>query len=131
MYRILADWMRGTAVALPAATVVPGPIEVGGRRLTAVALHGHSDGDLVLVDEASGTLLAGDLVFHDRAPATPDADLATWRQSLDALLALPHRQLVPGHGPFDPPAPRPLPRPATGWTGWNPRWTRPWHKGST
>lgn len=102
MYRILADWMRGTAVALPAATVAPGPIEVGGRRLTAVALHGHSDGDLVLVDEASGTLLAGDLVFHDRAPATPDADLAAWRQSLDALLALPQRQLVPGHGPFDP-----------------------------
>lgn len=102
MYRILADWMRGTAMTLPGASVVPGPIEVGGRKLTALSLGGHSAGDLVLVDEASGTLLAGDLVFHNRAPATPDADLGAWRQSLATLAALPHRQLVPGHGPLDP-----------------------------
>jgi quinoprotein relay system zinc metallohydrolase 1 len=102
MYRILADWMRGTGFAPPGATVTPGPIDVGGRKLLAMALAGHSDGDLVLVDLASGILLAGDLVFHDRAPATPDANLARWRQSLATLAALPARPLVPGHGPFDP-----------------------------
>lgn len=102
MYRILADWMRGTAVALPGATVIPGPIEIAGRQLQAMALKGHSDGDLVLVDEASGTILAGDLVFYDRAPATPDANLAAWRESLATLAALPHHQVVPGHGPLDP-----------------------------
>lgn len=101
MYRILADWMRGTNLALPGLAVSPGPLTVGGRKLTALALSGHSHADLVLVDEASGTVLAGDLVFHDRAPATPHADLALWRASLDQLAALPRRQLVPGHGPLD------------------------------
>lgn len=101
MYRILADWMRGTSVAQPGMTVEPGRLTVGGRALTAMAMAGHSGGDLVLVDEASGTVLAGDLVFHDRAPATPHADLALWHKSLDTLAALPRRQLVPGHGPLD------------------------------
>lgn len=101
MYRILADWMRGTAVVLPGATVEPGPLDVGGRKLTALALAGHSEGDLVLVDEASGTVMAGDLVFHDRAPTTPTADLPRWRESLATLAALPRARLVPGHGPLD------------------------------
>lgn len=101
MYRILADWMRGTAVVVPGLTVAPGPLEVAGRRFAVHVLSGHSGGDLVLVDEISGTLLAGDLVFHDRAPATPHADLPRWRDSLAALAAIPHRQLVPGHGPLD------------------------------
>lgn len=101
MFRILADWMRGTSVVLPGVAVVPGAFEVVGRRFVAHALAGHSAGDLVLLDEVSGTLLTGDLVFHDRAPATPDADLAQWRHSLDALAAMPRRQLVPGHGPLD------------------------------
>ncbi|HWU03795.1 MAG TPA: MBL fold metallo-hydrolase, partial [Novosphingobium sp.] len=37
----------------------------------------------------------------NRAPATPDADLPQWQRSLDALAAIPHRALVPGHGPVD------------------------------
>lgn len=101
MYRILADWMRGTTLVQPGVTLAPGPMEVGGRALEVLALRGHSAADLVLVDRATGTVLAGDLVFHDRAPATPHADLATWRASLDTLAALPRRQLVPGHGPLD------------------------------
>ena len=101
MYRLLADWMRGTAVTLPGQVIAPGPLVIGGRSLTALALTGHSRGDLALIDEATGTLLAGDLVFHDRAPATPDADLAEWRKCLALLAATPHRLLVPGHGPLD------------------------------
>ena len=101
MYRMLADWMRGTEILLPGLTVAPGAQVVAGRALTAYALAGHSAGDLALLDEATGTLITGDLVFHNRAPATPHADLALWRASLDTLAGIPHARLIPGHGPLD------------------------------
>lgn len=101
MYRLLSGWMLGTQVTIPRGQIAPGPFTFGGRTLTALALSGHSEADLALLDQATGTLIAGDLVFHDRAPATPSADLAAWRKALDVLAATPHRLLVPGHGPLD------------------------------
>ena len=101
MYRILADWMKGTQIALPQGDVSAGQVVFGGRSLRLMALTGHSGGDLALLDEKTGTLLAGDLVFHNRAPSTPHADLAHWRTSLDTLKATPHSVLLPGHGPLD------------------------------
>lgn len=101
MFRMLADWMRGTRLVIPGRRLDPGPLVVGGRNLRLLGLSGHSGGDLVVIDESSGTVLAGDLVFHDRAPATPHARLDTWRASLDRLAAIPRRRLVPGHGPLD------------------------------
>lgn len=101
MYRMLHGWMAGTEVILPTAAAAEGEVTVGGRTLRLLALSGHSEGDLAILDEASGTLVAGDLVFHDRAPATPHARIADWLASLDRLAATGHRQLVPGHGPLD------------------------------
>ncbi|MCX7283142.1 MAG: quinoprotein relay system zinc metallohydrolase 1 [Novosphingobium sp.] len=101
MYRLLADWMKGTAIVLPQGDVSEGDIGFGGRTFRLMALNGHSAGDLALLDQATGTLLAGDLVFHDRAPSTPHASLPDWRASLQRLSALPHALLVPGHGPLD------------------------------
>lgn len=102
MFRMLADWMRGTELPVPARRLAPGPLVVGGRSLRILALAGHSAADLALLDERTGTLIAGDLVFHDRAPATPHAALARWRAALADLAAVPHRLLIPGHGPADP-----------------------------
>ncbi|MDO7835653.1 quinoprotein relay system zinc metallohydrolase 1 [Sphingobium sp. HBC34] len=102
MYRLLGDWMRGTDLVLPGRTIVAAEEAFGGRTLRLLALSGHSAADLALIDPQSGLLLGGDLVFHDRAPSTPTADLGTWRASLDRLKALPHGGVVPGHGPFDP-----------------------------
>lgn len=100
LYRLLGDWMRGTDVTPP--TVAVGDSEtIGGRRFRLLALSGHSAADLALFDEATGTLFAGDLVFHDRAPATPNADLPSWRAALTTLSALGARTIVPGHGPID------------------------------
>lgn len=102
MYRILAGWMKGTGVEVPGIALSPGDVSFGGRKLTALAFAGHSAADLVLYDIATGTLIGGDLVFHDVAPATPDADLPTWEHGLDELHAIPHKLLIPGHGPIDP-----------------------------
>lgn len=101
MFRILAGWMKGTEIEVPTIRLAAGDASVGGRKITAFAMDGHSAADLVLLDETTGTLIGGDLVFHDGAPATPDADLAEWQASLTKLHAIPHRLLVPGHGPLD------------------------------
>ncbi len=102
MYRILGDWMRGTDLFLPRVALTAGQEDFGGRTLRLLALSGHSSADLALLDEQTGLLIAGDLVFHDRAPSTPTADLPAWRASLDRLAALEHGALLPGHGPLDP-----------------------------
>jgi quinoprotein relay system zinc metallohydrolase 1 len=101
LYRLLGDWMRGTDVPEPLLPVAAGKVEIGGRVLRLLPLAGHSAADLAVLDEASGTLFTGDLVFHNRAPATPHADLARWRQALDTLAGLGQARVVPGHGPVD------------------------------
>ncbi|HMN37079.1 MAG TPA: quinoprotein relay system zinc metallohydrolase 1 [Hyphomicrobium sp.] len=101
MYYIARDWMRGTDIVLPGKAVTNGVEEIGGRRLHLFALAGHTSSDLAIVDETSGTLIAGDLAFLDRAPTTPHANLATWQQSLAALADLDFKTLVPGHGPAE------------------------------
>lgn len=49
LYRILGSWMQGTA-PLPATTPVAGDLTIGGRGLTIMALSGHTQADLALID---------------------------------------------------------------------------------
>jgi quinoprotein relay system zinc metallohydrolase 1 len=101
LYRLVGDAMRGTDPMAPTEALSGDALTVGGRTLSLLPLGGHTQSDLALIDRRTGTLLAGDLAFLDRAPATPDADLARWRASLDALEALGAGGILPGHGPFD------------------------------
>ena len=101
MYRILGDWMRGTEIVPPNQSVPIGMFEIGGRRFQSLPLAGHTEADLTILDIKTGSVIAGDLAFLDRAPTTPDADLGLWRESLDHLDALNAAAIVPGHGPFD------------------------------
>ncbi|AUW60604.1 MBL fold metallo-hydrolase (plasmid) [Sphingobium sp. SCG-1] len=104
MYRILGDWMRGTELVLPGHIISSDVEDFGDRRIRILPLNGHSAADVAYFDETTSTLIAGDLVFHDRAPSTPNADLSRWQATLDTLKSLGHRSVVPGHGPFDPTA---------------------------
>ena len=100
MYRMVGDWMRGTEVVLPGEPLQDGLLEIGGRRLQLLALRGHSGADLAVFDEATGVLLASDLLFYQRALTTPNSPgLDIWLADLDTLEALPWKLLVPGHGP--------------------------------
>jgi quinoprotein relay system zinc metallohydrolase 1 len=101
MYRLLGDWMRGTELHIPGHVIATPSETIGGRTLRLLALAGHSGADLAIYDEATRTLIAGDLVFHDRAPSTPHADLPRWRTALDTLKGLGQARVVPGHGPID------------------------------
>lgn len=102
LFRMSGDWMKGTEVQAPTQSLSAGRLEVAGRRLQLLALDGHTGADLVIVDEASGALFAGDLAFNGRAPTTPHADIAHWLAALDRLEALTReagfKLLVPGHG---------------------------------
>ena len=46
-------------------------------------------------EEAEKVLFAGDLVFYERTPTTPQADVARWLDDLAVLHRLPFKVLVP------------------------------------
>ena len=102
MYRLLGDWMRGTAPVAPAVALETDAEEVGGRRFSLQSLAGNTSADLVVRDEETGVLYAGDLAFLYRAPTTPHADLPDWRDALATLAATDRALILPGHGPQDP-----------------------------
>lgn len=99
MYRMAGDWLAGTEALVASDTAVPGVMTIGGHEFQLIALAGHTEGDLAILDRTTGVLYAGDLIFLDRAPTTPHASIARWQASLDALAALPVKRVVPGHGP--------------------------------
>ncbi len=100
LYRLCGDWMKGTEARLPTATIGPGPWRVGQREFELREWKGHTESDLVLVERSSGIAFVGGLVFVNRIPTTPHAQVSAWLASLDGLAALPHVKLmVPSHGP--------------------------------
>jgi len=103
MYRLCGDWMKSTEPTPAREPVVPQKLQLGSHRLELIRLEGHTGDDLLLVDHGTGVVFAGGLVFAERVPTTPHADVQRWLRSLDSLEALlpaiPHAVLVPSHGP--------------------------------
>ena len=101
MYRIIGDRMRGTEVVLPTQVVEAGVMEIGGHALQILSLTGHTSADLTILDQRTGVLFAGDLVFYQRALATPNTPgLEAWLADINTLQNLPWTLIVPGHGPL-------------------------------
>ncbi|KIL99486.1 putative SoxH protein [Paramagnetospirillum magnetotacticum MS-1] len=98
MYRMVGPWMQGTELSPPVKETPRAVQTVGGHRLEMIALSGHTDADLMVLDHSTGVLFASDLVFLDRAPTTPHADMEGWLAALDEVGKLPFSVLVPGHG---------------------------------
>ena len=95
-------WMAGTVIGVPDRLIEEDiEIDLGGRTVHVVTLgRGHSAGDIVVVDRQTGTVFAGDLVFHGRVPSLPHGDVATWTTQLGEIAAWDWQRLVPGHGPL-------------------------------
>jgi quinoprotein relay system zinc metallohydrolase 1 len=99
LYRVCGDWMLGTEPLLPNAPAAAGPLRIGEREFELLEMAGHTASDLVLIDRRSGVAFVGGLVFAQRVPTTPHAQLEAWFASLDVLAARGFTQIVPSHGP--------------------------------
>jgi len=73
-------------------------LDLGDRKLSLRAWpNAHTDCDLTVFDEASGTLWTGDLLFRERTPVL-DGSVIGWLAAIDELARIPARLVVPGHG---------------------------------
>ena len=93
--------MAGTRVVVPERTIAGTTfLDTGGTRLLLIAPRRSSaPGALAVLDQRSGTLIAGSLVPVARIPDTRDSDGTDWRAALATLRATRCRRLVPAYGP--------------------------------
>ncbi len=98
MYRLVGDAMRGTELRMPEIEVVLKERNFGSHRLKFWSLKGHTPGDLVILDQKTGVLFTGGVVFNGRAPTTPFADIRDWHQELELIEKIDFKLLVPSHG---------------------------------
>jgi quinoprotein relay system zinc metallohydrolase 2 len=99
--------VRDLGESVAASTMIPPKtlvtdtltLDLGARKLELRAYPvGHSDSDISLWDEQTGTLWLSDLLFLDHTPAI-DGSVLGWLAVIEDLKKLPAKRAVPGHGP--------------------------------
>ncbi|HSL07511.1 MAG TPA: MBL fold metallo-hydrolase [Pseudonocardiaceae bacterium] len=113
-YAEAMSWYRAQPMARDAGPRAPGPVrpvvpdrvvaeqvelDLGGRRV--LLMHpgaGHTDHDVVVWSPDTGVLFAGDLIEQGADPDFTDAYPRGWPATVNALLKLNPKIVVPGHG---------------------------------
>ncbi len=90
----------GSAIVMPTEHVKDRmDLDLGDRVLTLAARPtAHTDNDLTVFDQATGTLILGDLLFSEHIP-TLDGSIAGWIKLIETIRGESAKRVVPGHGP--------------------------------
>lgn len=91
---------KGTEIIPPAVLVQDSmELDLGKRVLTLKARPtAHTDNDLTIFDEPTGTFFLGDLLFSGHIP-TLDGSIVGWLKLIPELMSEKAERAVPGHGP--------------------------------
>ncbi|MEU4214870.1 MBL fold metallo-hydrolase [Actinoplanes sp. NPDC026623] len=74
-------------------------IDLGGRELTVLHLPGHTPGSIALLEQRTGTLYSGDIVYDGALiDDLPNSDVAAYRRSMEFLAGLDVSVVHTGHG---------------------------------
>lgn len=83
-------------------------LDLGERTLTLQSWKtAHTNNDITVYDEKSGTLWLGDLLFVGCIPVV-DGSIVGWLEDIARIKQMNPRHVVPGHGPLDAPWPQSL-----------------------
>jgi quinoprotein relay system zinc metallohydrolase 2 len=107
---LLGDAFDGTRIIAPTELVKDRrELDLGDRKLLVEAYAtAHTDNDVSVLDEKTGTMFLGDLLFVRHTPAL-DGSIRGWLALIDKLAARTDIKLaVPGHGPASMPWPSAL-----------------------
>jgi quinoprotein relay system zinc metallohydrolase 2 len=94
------EFMQDVTIVAPTQLIDgEAQLDLGGRVLRLKAWRAaHTDTDLTVLDETSGTLFSGDLVFLQHLPVL-DGSLKGWLAVMDEFAGIKAARVVPGHGP--------------------------------
>jgi quinoprotein relay system zinc metallohydrolase 2 len=98
---LLGDAFEGERIIPPTELVKDRlELDLGDRKLLIEAqATAHTDNDVTVLDEKTGTMFLGDLLFSRHVPAL-DGSIRGWLMLIDTLKARQDIKLaVPGHGP--------------------------------
>ncbi len=95
-----AELLEGTKIVSPTISVSDTlTLDLGERKLVLTAHEAaHTDHDLTIFDERTGTLWVGDLLFRRHIPVV-DGSLLGWLRIMGKLSRMTVVRVVPGHGP--------------------------------
>lgn len=76
----------------------PLKLDLGGRSVSIIPMSGHTNSDLIVTDDSTGTTFAGDLMWDGIFPNFMSSSPAQWTKSVKEILNGTSKIIVPGHG---------------------------------
>ncbi len=98
--RLLGEAAKGSIIVKPTLSIqTTQTLDLGGRNLQITAYpNAHTNTDISILDDKTGTLFTGDLLFIERTPVV-EGDIKGLIATIEKLKTYPVKQVVPGHGP--------------------------------
>jgi len=98
LVQIVSNAMNNTEIKSPNKIIKEQELVLDSYTLKILHFDGHTKSDIVIYDENTKILYTSDLIFNQRALATPHANINQWINSLKKLEKIDYELLVPGHG---------------------------------